>query len=221
MVHFFCRRCQRPSPHPTCEGCGKPIPVSSVCNVWEEVALPVADPVKIGFVIRVMLFVTALLFIVMLAVEFIFNTSGENAISVFLTKSGFLPLLVEVFLLGTAAGLALLALQGRETAQYLMEGKGILKRTWIQPTRLKCWARLLKYDKAAIRENAEGVPFMMAHEEYLTYQDVARYSISPRTGRVKLYRPYAFLFMSLHIPAADFDPAANMLAAKLKNKASR
>lgn len=221
MVHFFCRRCQRPSPHPTCESCGKPIPVSSVCNVWEETVMPAADPIRVGYVIRVMLFVTALLFILMLAVEFVFNTAGENAISVFLTKSGFLPLLMEAFVLGTLAGLLLLVLQGRETAQYLMESKGILKRTWIQPTRLKCWARLIKYDKAAIRENAEGVPFLLAHEEYLTYQDVARYTISARSGRVKLYRPYAFLFMAMHIPAADFDPAANMLAAKLKNKATR
>lgn len=221
MVHFFCRRCQRPSPHPTCEACGKPIPVSSVCNVWEEAVVPVMDPVRIGFVIRVMLFVTALLFVVMLSVELIFNVSGENAISMFLTKSGFLPLLCQVLLLGIAAGLLLLALQGRETTQYLMENKGILKRTWIQPTRLRCWSRFIRYDKNAVRENAEGVPFLMAHEEYLTYQDVARYSISARSGRVKLYRPYAFLFMSMHIPAADFDPAAAMLAAKMKNKATR
>lgn len=221
MVYFFCRRCQRPSPEPYCESCAKPIPPSSVCNAWEEVHPAIGDPHKVAFVVRVMLFVTALLFAVMVAVEFLFNTTGTDTISGFLTKSGFLPIIVQVFLSGLLLGLLALAAQGRETAQYLMDGKGILKNTWIEPTALKCWSRLIRYDKSAIRENADGVPFLLAHREYLTYQDTARYSVNERTGRVKLYRPYAFLFMTLHIPAQDFDPAAAMLHAKLKNKAAR
>lgn len=221
MVSFFCRRCQRPSPHPQCQGCGKPIPANSVCNVWEDERYAIADTAKVGFVLRVMLFVVLLVFLAMLILEFIFNISGENAISVFLTRSGVMPLLLQVYVYGTLAGLFVLALQGRETAQYLMEPRGILKRTWITPTRLKCWSRFLRYDKAAIRENSEGVPFMLAHEEYLLYPDVARYSLHPRAGKAKLYRPYAFLFMTLNIPRQDYDEAAGMLSAKLKKKATR
>lgn len=221
MVSFFCRRCQRPSGQPQCGGCGKPIPANSVCNVWEDERYPIADLSKVGFVLRAMLFVVLLVFFSMLILEFIFNTSGENAISVFLTRSGIMPLLLQVYVFGTLAGLMVLVLQGRETAQYLVEPRGILKRTWIQPTRLKCWSRMLRYDKMAIRENSEGVPFLLAHEEYVLYSDVARYSLHPRSGRAKMYRPYAFLFMTLNIPRPDYDEAAGMLAAKLKKKATR
>ena len=221
MVSFFCRRCQRPNQRPLCDGCGKPIPANSVCNVWEEVRMPITDGVRVAFIFRVMVYAVLLLFVLMLALEFIFNVSGDQALSVFMRGSGILPILLQVFVGGALLGLLLLALQGRETVQYLMDPKGILKRTWITPTRLKCWSRFIAYDKEAIRLNADNVPFLMAHEEYLLYTDVVRYVQHPRSGRVKLYRPYAFLFMNLHIPRADYDDAAAMLAAKLRKKATR
>ncbi len=221
MVNFFCRRCQRPNQRPVCDGCGKPIPANSVCNVWEEVRLAIADTVKVAFIFRVMVFAVLLLFLIMLALEFIFNVSGVQALSVFMLRSGILPILLRVFAGGVLLGLLLLMLQGRETVQYLMDPKGILKRTWITPTRIKCWSRFIARDKDAIRLNADNVPFLLAHEEYLLYTDAVRYVPHPRTGRVALYRPYAFLFMNLHIPRSDYDEAAAMLAAKLRKKATR
>jgi hypothetical protein len=57
----------------------------------------------------------------------------------------------------------------------------------------------------------------MAHEEYLAWPDARRFRLSPARGRIALYRPYAFLFMTLYLPAGEYAGAAEMVSAKLKN----
>lgn len=221
MVSFFCRACRCPSSRPVCEICKKPIPSNSVCNVWEDTRASIADRTKVGFVFRTSLYAMLILFLLLLVLEFINNTQAEAALSVFLTKSGMMPALIQAYFVLVAAGLLLLFLQGEETAQYLVEPKGILKRTWIKPTRLKCWSRFIRYNEQAIRSNAQGLPFLLAHEEYLLFTDAARYSQHKHGGRVSLYRPYSFLFMNLQIPPTDYDEAVSMMASKMKNKATR
>ena len=218
MVQYFCRRCQRPNPNAVCESCKKSIPASSVCNVWETRSMPILQKENIFFVLRTMLFVIIAVFAIMLAVEFVYSSSMES-ISVFLTKSGVIPLIVKIYAIGAALGLITLLLQGDETVQVLIEPKGVLKRTWIRPTRLKCYARFLRYDKEAILLNADNIPFLLAHEEYLAYQDCRRFALYPRSQRVKLYRPYSFLFMCFKVPRQDWEEAAGMLSNKLKKVA--
>ncbi|NLJ65516.1 MAG: hypothetical protein GX337_09100 [Christensenellaceae bacterium] len=215
MIQYFCRRCQRPGPTPTCAACGKSIPASSVCNVWEMRALPIMQRENIFFVFRLMLSVVLLVFLAMLAIEFIFS-SGVDSISIFLTSSGVLPQLLYLFFGGVVFCLIILLLQGDETVQCLIEPKGVLKRTWIKPSRLKCATRLIRFDKHNILLNAENIPFLLAHEEYLAFPDVKRYALYPRSQRVKLYRPYAFLFMYFKVPRDSWDEAADMIASKLK-----
>lgn len=215
MLVYYCAKCQRQNPGAACSGCGKTLPSTAARYVWSDYGLAIHDPARIGSVLRVMFFAVMVLLLGMAAVEYIF--SGPQVIS-FLTETNILPILVAVFFGGAALGFLLLALQGGENVQYAMDPKGVLKRTWITPSRLKCAARFLRYDPRAFQNNSEGVPFLMAHEEYLVWQDAARYVLHPRSGRINLYRPSSFLFMGMHIPREEYDGAAAMVAAKLKKR---
>ncbi|NLD33665.1 MAG: hypothetical protein GX653_02010 [Clostridiales bacterium] len=215
MLIYYCAKCQRQNMHNTCDSCGKGLPGTAARYIWSDYRLPLGDVVKLGQVMRIPLIALALLITVMFVMEYILT--GAQAMD-FLTNSGVLPAMVQAFMGAVAIALLILALQGRENVQYVLDPKGALKRTWIRPTRLNCWARGLHYDKRAIQQNADGMPFLMAHEEYLVWQDAKRYALRPRAGRIKLYRPYAFVFMTLHIPREEYDGAAQMVAAKIKLK---
>lgn len=215
MLIYYCAKCQRQNMSNLCDSCGKNLPGTAARYIWSDYRLPLGDVVKLGRVLRIPLIALALLIVVMFVMEYILT--GARAVD-FLTNSGILPAMVQAFMGAVALALLILALQGRENVQYVLDPKGALKRTWIRPTRLHCWARGLRYDKRAIQQNADGVPFLMAHEEYLVWQDAKRYSLRPRAGRIKLYRPYAFVFMTLHIPREEYDGAAQMVASKIKLK---
>ncbi len=215
MVIYYCSKCQRQNPRNQCEGCGRNLPATALRNIWSDARLPVSDIYRVGAVFRYLFLALLLLLALMLAAEYIYM--GDRAF-LFLSNSGVLPALLELYAAGVALGLLLLALQGKETVQFVLDPKGALKRTWIQPTRRRCWARFIRFDQKAVQLNAEGVPFLMAHEEYLAWQDVSRCRYRPHAGRISLYRPYAFLFMGLHVPREEYDGAAAMIAAKVKGR---
>lgn len=216
MLVYYCPKCQRQNPQPQCVSCGRALGNPSVRYVWEDSRLAVADSHRIGFLFRVSLVVSMAVVLVMLVIEYI--ARGLDAFSYFFLSTGIpaaaLALGLGLFLLG----LVMLIFQGRESVQYMLDPKGVLKRTWIKPTRLNCWSRFIRYDKGAFQHNSEGLPFLLAHEEYLVWQDAARYKPAPRAGRITLYRPASFVFMTLYLPREEYDGAAEMVAAKLKNK---
>ncbi len=215
MLIYYCAKCQKQNMHNRCDTCGKALPGTAARYIWSDYRLPLADTVKVGAFVRTVLMALALRITVMLLLEYILT--GHHAVN-FLTGSGILPALVQLFFIAVAVGLGVLLLQGRENVQYALDPKGALKRTWITPTRLNCLARGIRYDKRAIQYNADGVPFLMAHEEYLTWQDTSRYSLRPHSGRIKLYRPYSFVFMTLYVPRESYEGAAAMITAKVKPK---
>lgn len=215
MLIYYCGKCQRQNVNNVCESCGRSLPGTAARYIWSDYRPALGDAVKLGQVFRLPLIALTVLILVMLALEYIIT--GSRAL-IFLTDSGILPQMVQLYF--AAVGLALLALaaQGHENVQYVMDPKGVLKRTWIRPGRLRCLARGLRYDPRAIQQNADGQPFYLAHEEYLVWQDARRYALRPRAGRIKLYRPYAFVFMTLNLPREDYDYAARMVAGKIKLK---
>ena len=215
LLIYYCAKCQRQNMRNVCDSCGKGLPGTAARYIWSDYRQPLADTVKLGALVRLPLMALALLITVMFVMEYIMT--GAQAVT-FLTNSGILPAMVQTFFSAVGVGLLILALQGKENVQYAMDPKGVLKRTWITPTRLNCLMRGIRYDKRAIQQNADGLPFLMAHEEYLVWQDARRYVLRPRAGRIKLYRPYAFVFMTLHIPREEYDGAAAMVAGKIKVK---
>lgn len=216
MFIYYCNKCQRQNVSNVCESCGKALPGTSARYIWSDYRMPLGDTVKLGQVFRLPLMALALLISLMLALEYIMT--GSRAI-IFLTDSGILPQMVQLYFGAIGVALLLLALQGHENVQYVIDPKGVLKRTWIKPGRLRCWSRGLRYDPRAIQQNPEGQAFYMAHEEYLTWQDARRYSLRPHAGRIKLYRPYSFVFMTLNTSAPeDYEYALNMVTSKIKLK---
>lgn len=216
MLVYFCPKCQKQNMQPFCDSCNRSLGNPSVRYIWEDSRPALSDPYRLGLLFRVAGFAIALTVLVMLVIQFIY--SGAAAFSTFFTATGIPMSVIGLGLSLLALGIAALALQGRESVQYMLDPKGVLKRTWIEPTRLKCWSRLIRYDKAAFQQNSEGKPFLLAHEEYLVWQDAARYKLSPRAGRITLYRPYSFVFMVLYLPRHEYDGAAEMVSAKLRTR---
>ncbi|NLM86997.1 MAG: hypothetical protein GX171_09945 [Clostridiales bacterium] len=216
MLVYFCPKCVRQNAQPHCDSCGRSLGNPSVRYVWEDSRLALSNTHRLGLMARAIAITVVLVVLVMLIIEYIIN--GAAAFTTFFRSTG-----IPTAAIGYGIGLMLLImlglfLQGRETVQYMLDPKGVLKRTWIEPTRLKCWSRFIRYDQAAFQQNNEGKPFLLAHEEYLLWTDTARYKPSPRAGRITLYRPYAFVFMVLYLPRQEYDGAMDMIAAKLKNK---
>lgn len=218
MLVYYCPKCQHQNPRPQCESCGRALGNPSVRFVWEDSRLAIADTQRLGLLLRAATAAVAVVVLVMLIIEFIYR--GSEAFTYFFRSTGILPAALGLGILLCALGMLLLLLQGRESVQYMFDPKGVLKRTWIEPTKIKCWARFLRYHKAAFQQNNEGRPFLLAHEEYLTWQDTVRYRLKPRAGRITLYRPYAFVFMVLYLPRHEYDGAVHMVSGKLKNKGS-
>lgn len=216
MLVFFCEKCKRQNAQPQCDSCGRALSNPSIRYVWEDKRAAISDTARIGLIARVAGAALAVCVLVMLIIDYILN--GNAAFTSFFKSTG-IPLAAVTLAGGLfALGLLALTLQGQESVQYMLDPKGVFKRTWIEPTRLKCWSRMIRYDKAAFQYNREGKPFLLAHEEYLLWQDTARYRLAPRAGRISLYRPYAFLFMALYLPPHEFDGAADMVRTKLKGK---
>lgn len=216
MLVYYCAKCQRQNGRPQCESCGRGLGNPSVRYVWEDSRMALADSYRLGLLVRIALTATVLTVLVMLALEYILT--GPSAFTSFFYSTGILKASLLMGFAVILLGLLALLLQGREEVQYMMDPKGVLKRTWIQPTRARCWARFIRYDKGAFQPNNEGKPFLLAHEEYLVWADAARYRLSPRAGRIILYRPYNFVFLVLWLPRGEYDGAAEMVAAKLRNK---
>lgn len=214
MRKNYCKNCKTPSDTNLCMYCGKLIPASSECNVWEWVGSPLSGGGPLWLAARVMLAAVMAALVVFLALEYIYNPEKTVALGALMTRSRVLPALGQIFLLALGVTAAVLMAQGRETRQYVMEPAGILARTWIEPTKLKCWSRLIPYDERRIAENDSGVRFLMAHEEYIAWKDIVRYKAYRHSGKIKIYHPYAFLFMELRIPFEDFDEAFAMLQKK-------
>lgn len=217
MLAYYCSKCQRQNQQPVCETCGRALGNTAVRYVWETNRLAISNMNRLGLLLRVSAGAVALTVAVMIAIEYLRPWPGSGFFD-FFTRSGVLPAAV---LLGAALflfGVLALFLQGREFVQYMLEPRGVLKRTWIEPTRLTCWSRAIRYDRSAFQVNNEGKPFLLAHEEYLAWADTARYKLSPRASSITLYRPYAFVFMALYLPRSEYDAAAKMVDAKLKNR---
>ena len=221
MLRYWCRSCGLPSRTTPCETCNKNIPATSVSNIWESSRRAVSDGVRLTFLLRLALVSVVCVFLCLLTLEFVLG-HGLSGVSDFLTKSGMVATMFVLLVAILAIGALVLVLQGSETQQVLIEPKGILKRTWLyNPTRLQCWARFLSYpsksgsDSHSVRRSGDDV-WLLAHAEYLAFQDVARYRLSPRQRKIKLYRPYAFLFMALTIPNEEYDDAIAMMLGKMK-----
>lgn len=216
MLVYYCPKCTIQNPQPQCGQCGRALGNTAVRYVWDDRRSTASDPGRLGLLARVSLGASLTTILVM----FVMELASINGLSPaqFFTGSNIIPYALGLGIALFGLGLIALLMQGQESCQYMLDPKGVLKRTWIVPSRIRCWTRLIRYDQRAFQQNSEGKPYLLAHEEYLLWQDCARYKQRPRAGRILLYRPYAFLFMTLYLPRHEWDGALAMVAAKLKGK---
>lgn len=219
MIVYYCAKCRKQNSQPQCGQCGRAIGNTGIRFIWMDARAAIADTGRVKLAALVSLLASVLLMLGMLVIEYI--SRGTEAFSYFFTKSGLSEAILMAFVSLFLLWILILALQGREKVQYVMDSKGVLKRTWVEPNRLNCLMRSLPYQPQNFQYNSENKPFIKAHEEYLLWADAARYELSPVRRVITLYRPYYFVFMSLHLPGAEYDEAAAIVASRLKHTLNR
>lgn len=222
MHVFYCKKCKADSATPVCEHCGAPI-ASLNHNErfkWRMRRLPVADVLAIGAALRILLFTVMALLLALFIGELIFAADKQAALRMF-TASGVLPWALIALGGGAALALAVLALQGREDILYVLDNRGAHLQTWIAPSRIKCYARFLPYESYNITPDPEGNPGIPVFESHLLWEDVARFEIRRRAGRIDLYRPSGFRFLSLYPEREEFDMVLAYITPRMKQLAGR
>ena len=109
MLIYYCAKCQRQNVNNICESCGKSLPGTAARYIWSDYRLALGDAVKLGQVFRLPLIALAILITVMLALEYVIT--GSRAL-IFLTDSGILPQMVQLYFGAIGVSLLILAAQG-------------------------------------------------------------------------------------------------------------
>ena len=86
-----------------------------------------------------------------------------------------LPWALVFFGLGAVIILLCLGLQGREEMHYVLDKSGAHLQKWIEPGRIRCYARFLPYESYNIAKDNEGNARMLIGESHILWEDVCRY----------------------------------------------
>ena len=199
MFVYYCRKCKKDSGTPVCEHCGMPIadPQKNGRIKWQHIRTPLGDtPILLGAFCALLITFMILLLLMFLG-ELIFSPDKRNAMTMF-TQSGILPMAFVLLVTCCAVILLVLGAQGREELHFVLDVKGAHVQTWIVPGRLRCLARAVPYETYNIVPNQEGAQRMLIGETHLLWKDVCRCEFRRHAGRIDLYRPAGFRFMSIY-----------------------
>jgi len=218
MHVYYCRKCKRDSASPVCEHCG--VQITSLNQNerfrWRALHVPLGDTAAVMGAFK-MLFGTALLLLAILFLgELLFSQNKQSAMAL-MTMSGVLPWLLLFLAIGAALSLLVLGLQGQEEMHYVIDNRGAHLQVWIAPSRIKCYARMIPYEKYKIAPGPGGEPRMMIDESHLLWEDVCRCEIRKRAGYIDLYRPAGFKFMTIYPDQGEMDALVNYIQPRLKH----
>ena len=113
--------------------------------------------------------------------------------------------------------LVALGLQGAEEQHFVLDSRGAHLQIWIEPSRRKCLARLMRFDESRIAAGPDGQERMMIHESHIVWGDVCRYETKKRACRIDLYKPSGFRFMSIYAAKEEFDAVQQYVMQRLKH----
>ena len=125
------------------------------------------------------------------------------------------------FGLGAVIILLCLGLQGREEMHYVLDKSGAHLQKWIEPGRIRCYARFLPYESYNIAKDNEGNARMLIGESHILWEDVCRYEVNKRACRIDLYRPAGFRFMTLYPEREELDAIVAYITPKMKQLVRR
>jgi len=207
---------------PVCDHCGMPITALNQNErfKWRYIRTPLGDTPTLLGALRVMVVTMTVLVTLMFLGEIIFSPNKENAVRMF-GYSGILPWALTLLIGGAAAICLVLGLQGREEMHFVVDARGAHLQTWIPPSRLKCLARSIPYEAYNIATDPEGNARMLIGETHLLWADVCRCEIRRHAGRIDLYRPSGFRFMSLYPERQEMEAIENYIMPKMKQLVHR
>jgi len=218
MHVYYCRKCKQDSVSPVCEHCGGQIASLNQNERfrWKVIRVPLGDSATVGSILRT-LAVTCLLMLIFLFVgELLFASDKRMALNL-MTMTGALPWLLAMLCIGTGFSLLVLGLQGPEEQHFVLDARGAHLQTWMIPSRIRCLTRFMRYDEEKIARSPDGEAHMIIGECHLVWADVCRYEVKKRAGRIDLYRPSGFRFMSIRPEAGEFEAVVQYITPRLKH----
>lgn len=218
MHVYYCKKCKQDSVSPVCEHCG--VQIASLNQNerfrWKMVRVPLGDSASVGSILRALIITGLLLMMFLFIGELLFAADKRMAVQL-MTMTGALPWVAAMLCIGTGAALLVLGLQGQEEQHFVLDARGAHVQTWIIPSRIRCMTRFLRYDEESIAEGPDGEMHMMIGESHIVWADVCRYEVKKRAGRIDLYRPAGFRFMSIRPEREEFDAVVQYIAPRLKH----
>lgn len=222
MRVYYCRKCKTDSAAPICEHCGMQITALQQNErfKWQASRLPLGDATTVLGVLRTLSLILVLLAVILFLGELFFSPDKQTAVSLFVS-SGLVPRLLILFALSAAAALLVLGLQGREELHYEVNHRGAHLQVWIAPSRLRCLARCIPYDPYSIVRDREGVQHMKVGETHILWEDVMRYVVRKRAGRIELYHPAGYRFLTLYPEQEEMDALVQYMTPRMKQLVSK
>ena len=220
MHVYYCKKCKQDSASPICEHCGMQI-ASLRQNErfkWCHIRTPLGDtPTLLGALKLLALSVIGLLLAIFLG-ELIVSPDKKNAMMI-ISASGLLPWSLILFAVCAAVILLVLGLRGQEELHFVQDSRGAHLQVWISPTRIKCLTRFVAFDRYNLSQAPDGNLRMLVDEQHLLWNDVSRCEIRRHAGRIDLYRPGSFRFMSLYPEVEEMQSIEAYLQQNMKHLA--
>ena len=218
MHGYYCKKCKRDSASPVCQYCG--VQIASLHQnerfFWKMLRIPLGDTVTVIGALRILLALLIMLVLTLFVGELIFSSDKSSAVYL-LTMGGILPWALVFLAIGAAAVFLMLGLQGREEMHFVVDNRGAHVMTWIEPSRMKCFARFVPYEEFKITADSEGNPRMLIGESHILWDDVCRFEVRGRAGRIDLYRPSGFRFMSLYPEKQEMEALVQYITPRMKH----
>ncbi len=211
----YCKKCGREvDAGEICPICGTRLGKTSAHAVWCLEVTPVRDWMSWNAVARILLPAGLAALVLILGLEGI--SGGTEAIEKLL-GSGLLMTLA--ILLGTALGLVLLilAMQGTELADYVVDNRGIHETRYLpNPTALKLLARM---KSPGLMNEAQGeIPVVKLGEKTIAWKDVARVQLWPEKCMILVYAPAWWMRIAVACTPFTWEDTMGLIRNKLGKK---
>ena len=211
----YCKKCGREvEAGEICPICGTRLGKTAAHAVWCLEVTPVRDWMSWNAVTRILLPAGLAALLLILGLEGL--SGGMEAVEKLLASGLLMTLAI---LLGTALLLVLLilALQGPELADYVVDNRGIHETRYLpNPTVLKLLARM----KSPALLNASGgeVPVLKLGERSIAWKDVARVQLWPEKCMILIYAPAWWMRIGVACTPFTWEDTMGLIRNKLGKK---
>ena len=213
----YCKKCAREvEAGEICSRCGTRLGKNAAHAAWCVERTPVRDWMSWNAIMRILLPAALVILLLVLAAE---GISGGAAALEKMLVSGFPAVLLS--LLGAILLLALLvlALQGKELTDYVVDSRGIHEIRYLpNPTPVKLLTRMKP--PALLREAGQSgpVPVLKLGEKDLAWRDVARVQLWPEKCMILYYAPSWWLRIPVACTPFSWDDVMGLTREKLGKK---